>query len=63
MFVAASVDHLLTALAAVMLMTIALGTLVLRSRRAAAREPGSMLLVVGYVAGIALAYWRSVTPS
>ena len=63
MFVAASADHLLTALAAVVLMTIALGTLVLRSRRAAAREPGSMLLVVGYVAGIALAYWRSVTPS
>jgi cation:H+ antiporter len=63
MFAVASADHILTALAAVVLMTIALGTLVLRSRRAAAREPGSILLVVGYVAGIALAYWRSVTPT
>lgn len=55
----ASLDHVLTALVAVVLMTIALGTLVLRTRRTAAREPGSVLMVLGYVAGIALVYWRS----
>lgn len=55
----ASLDHVLTALVAVVLMTLALGTLVLRTRRTAAREPGSVLVVLGYVAGIALVYWRS----
>ena len=59
-FSMASLDHVLTALVAVVLMTIALGTLVLRTRHAAAREPGSVLVVLGYVAGIALVYWRSV---
>lgn len=56
----ASLDHVLTALVAVVLMTIALGTLVLRTQRTSAREPGSVLMVLGYVAGIALVYWRSV---
>jgi cation:H+ antiporter len=59
MFVSASSDHVLTALVAIVLMTIALGTLVLRTRRRTAREPGSLLLVLGYVAGITLAYWQS----
>jgi cation:H+ antiporter len=60
LFAVASGDHVLTALVAVVLMTIALGALVLRTRRAAVREPGSVLMVLGYVAGIALLYWRSV---
>lgn len=32
-----------------------------RHLRTALREPGSILVVLGYVAGIALVYWRSVT--
>jgi cation:H+ antiporter len=59
-FSVASLDHVLTALAAVVLMTIALGTLVLRTRPTSRREPGSVLMVLGYIAGIALVYWRSV---
>jgi cation:H+ antiporter len=55
----ASADHILTALVSVALMTVALGTLVLRGKRVAAREPGSVLLLFGYVSGIALVYWRT----
>ncbi|AMW05651.1 sodium:calcium antiporter [Gemmatimonas phototrophica] len=52
--------HLLTALTATLLTTIALGTLVLRFKRVASvREPGSLLIVGGYVAGLALLFWHT----
>jgi cation:H+ antiporter len=52
--------HALSALVAVLLMTLALGTLVLRSKRVSgAREPGSLLIVLGYVGGLALVFWQS----
>ncbi len=52
--------HVMSALVAVVLMTVALGTLVLRSKRVSgAREPGSLLLLFGYVAGLALIFWHA----
>lgn len=55
----ASSTHMLTALVSVVLMTVALGTLVLRGKRVKAREPGSLLVVLGYVSGLALVYWQT----
>jgi cation:H+ antiporter len=52
--------HLLTALVATLLTTLALGTLVLRFKRVTgAREPGSLLIVAGYVGGLALLLWHT----
>jgi predicted AlkP superfamily pyrophosphatase or phosphodiesterase/Ca2+/Na+ antiporter len=52
--------HVLTAMVAVILMAVAIGTLALRSKRVErAVEPGSLLLVMGYVLGIGLVFWRS----
>jgi cation:H+ antiporter len=54
--------HVLSALVAVVLMTVALGTLVLHSKRGGgAREPGSLLVLLGYVAGLALIFWYSTS--
>jgi cation:H+ antiporter len=50
----------LVAMLAVILMAVASGTLALRSKRVErAVEPGSLLLVLGYVMGIGLVFSRS----
>lgn len=54
--------HVLTALVAVVLMAVAVGTLVLRSKQIeGAVEPGSLLIITGYLLGIGLVFWRSVS--
>ncbi len=56
----ASQTHVITALMSIALMSIAIGTLALRSRRVDhAVEPGSLLIVVGYILGIGLVFMRS----
>ncbi len=53
--------HAVSALVAIVLMTIAVATLVYRSRHGrTAGEPGSLLIVLGYVLGIGLVFWRSI---
>ena len=53
--------HAVSALVAIILMTIAVATLVYRSRHGrTAGEPGSLLIVFGYVLGIGMVFWSSM---
>jgi cation:H+ antiporter len=52
--------HVLTAMAAVVLMAVAIGTLALRSKRVErAVEPGGLLIVLAYLLGIGLVFSQS----
>lgn len=54
--------HAVSALVAIVLMTIAAATLVHRSRHGrTVAEPGSLLIILGYVLGIGLVFWRGTT--
>jgi len=54
--------HVLTAMMAVVLMALAIGTLALRSNRVErAVEPGSLLILLGYLLGIGLVFWRATS--
>ena len=53
--------HAVSALVAIVLMTIAAATLVHRSRHGrTVAEPGSLLIILGYVLGIGLVFWRGI---
>ncbi len=53
--------HAVSALVAIILMTIAAATLVHRSRHGPSpAEPGSLLIILGYVLGIGLVFWRGI---
>jgi cation:H+ antiporter len=54
--------HAVSALVAIVLMTIAIATLVHRSRHGrVVAEPGSLLIILGYILGIGLVFWRSIS--
>ena len=53
--------HAVSALVAIVLMAIAIATLVHRSRHGrVVAEPGSILIILGYVLGIGLVFWSSM---
>ena len=55
-----STEHALSALVAIVLMSLAVSALVLRGKgRLSLVEPGSVLIIVGYVLGLALIFLRS----
>jgi cation:H+ antiporter len=57
----ANPTHVLTALVSIILMAIAIAALVLRSRRIRFAQPASILILIGYLLGIGLVFWRSTT--
>ncbi len=55
--------HAVSALIAVTLMGIAVATLVYRAKGSHTMvEPGSLLIVLGYLGGLGLILWRGVQP-